>query len=154
VIMQSLSIYNNSSPLLILKARMVEYLDNFANKIKDWLINDMIHDFENRKLYFSGELDKSKEFSASIAKSKLAALKRTIELLEKLDKSVSNIHDSNLISNFKSFKQVVYKFEARLHRIAVSENPIIETPEDLKAQISGMGLNPINKQLYPDNALS
>src|SRR5258708_4177042 len=120
----SLSIYYKQSPTLVFKAWVVEHLHNFANTAKEWLIGDIINDFEKRKLYFLNELDKSNEFSPSFAKSKLVNLKRTLLLLEKLDKSVSHIPSEDLSDSFRSLKKTVYKFEARLHRISVSENPI------------------------------
>jgi hypothetical protein len=140
----SLSKYYKQSPGLVFKAWVVEHLNNFAYKVKEWLISDIINDFEKRNLYFLNELDKANELSAIAAKSKLTNLNRTLQLLEKLDKSISHIPSKDLSDSFKSLKKLVYRFEARLHRISVSENPIIETPEDLKVQISTMGINSIN----------
>ena len=152
--MQSLSIYYKQSPTLVFKAWVVQYLHNFTHKLRKWLISDIISDFEKRKLYFLNEMDKSDELSASVAKLKLKNLKPTLQLLEKLDKSISHIPSDDLSDSFRSLKKVVYRFEARLHRISVSENPIIETPDGLKAQISNMGINSINQHLNSNNALS
>lgn len=137
-------LYRQTRPILFV-SWISHHLSKFKFSLKKWLINDM--DTIRRKL--ESELLQYNTLSTQDALVRLNQIKRTLPLLERLERNIAKAPNYEIIASFNAWKKTIYKCEATLHKIAYLNSETSPTPDHLKNALSNLGLKSIFTQTQP-----
>jgi len=118
----------------------VNLFESFNNGIEKWLLNSLIKSFNKLSRIHNILIAKQDIISKKSAVKWLKSIREPLSVIDKFEIAVVKTNNSQLSESFKAYKKSLFRFEATLHKIATSENPIIETPDYLKRGLSKMGL--------------
>ena len=145
----------SASPWLFFKVWVAEHLEKFSSlfNIKSTYFSDNL--IEMNELLIRG-LNKKREdanhLTPSIAKEKLKKFKDELRTYERVGQYVSGSSNIPLKNSFRLLVKTAYKYEARLHKIAHSDKPVIKTPEHIKEAFSEMGKESVKSYFESHNA--
>ncbi|MCO5945709.1 hypothetical protein [Mucilaginibacter flavidus] len=129
-------LYRSEKSLLILfRIWVYNNLKAFADRLEHSLVNDFTSGCE----ILEKDFVRITNLSSQEAAKELKSFKKLVSFIERLDRSMINTKSRKMQIAFKPFKKMVYKTEARLHKIAYQEHESLITDEVLKQQISDFG---------------
>jgi hypothetical protein len=129
------------SPSVFIKTWIIDRLESLHGSLYRYLVNDIVTYFEKSTLVWKTKLDRVDSLSPSSAQYKLIDLKPILQSFERLDEAISEMENHQIKIAFKELKKIVYKYEARLHRMATSEIEVEETPDSVKIMLSSFKKN-------------
>ena len=123
---------------MFIKTWIVERLERLHGRLYRYLVDDITADFEKKALLYALKIKRSHSLSPAQAQYKLINLKPVLRSYERLDTHVSEIENYRIKNSFKELKKNLFKYEAKLHRVATSKVPVEETPEYIKSMLSSL----------------
>lgn len=146
---------NPPSPWLYIKVWIAERLRSFSS-----LFNTNLTIFSDRLIKANDVMieslnirrEKARLLTPDLAKNKLKKLKNQIKTYENIEQYISSSSNIPLKNSFRLLIKACYRYEARLHTVAYSETPVIETPNYIKRGLSELGKKSLNN-LQSTNAL-
>jgi hypothetical protein len=118
----------------------VDLFERFNKNIEIWLLNSLIKSFNKLSRIHNILIAKQHIISKKSAVRWLKSISEPLSMIDRYESGVNKTNNAELSESFKAYKKSLFRFEATLHKIATSENPIIETPDYLKRGLSKMGL--------------
>jgi hypothetical protein len=120
---------------MFVKTWMAEQLYRFKGKLYRRLVDDVTNDFKKLDLIYIAKINNVDKLSVPSAQYKLLALSKNLKSFDKLDHLISETEITRLTDSFGALKKSLYKYEAKLRKVANSETDVIKTPDDIKSGI-------------------
>lgn len=118
----------------------VDLFERFDKNIEIWLLKSLIKSFNKLSRIHNILIAKQNIISKKSAARWLKSINEPLSMIDRYESGVNKTNNQELSESFKAYKKSLFRFEATLHKITTSENPIIETPDYLKKGLSKMGL--------------
>lgn len=149
--MLTLQTPNTASPWLFFKVWVAEHLETISIDLNNLLIKNIINSFD----FITNTLNEMREdaifLSPAIANKKLERFKKERKDFEEMELHISKSSNILLKKSISSLVKASYKYEARLHKIAFSDKPVIETPDYIKETLSNIGRISIKTNFESNN---
>jgi hypothetical protein len=120
---------------MFVKTWMAERLYYFKGRLYTYLVEDLVENFRKLDLICIAKINHVDKLSVPAAQYKLLVLSKDLKSFEKMDHLISVTKIDALTDSFGYLKKSIYKYEAKLRKVANSEMAIIETPDDIKLEI-------------------